>query len=46
MIILASDDEGVVLQYIDKRDQTIDISSSCVSFINYFSIICANVYIL
>lgn len=36
MIVLASGDEGVVLQYIDKVDRTINFSNQCVSLICYF----------
>lgn len=36
MIVLASGDEGVVLQYIDQTDHTIILSSICVSFIFTF----------
>jgi len=36
MIVLASGDEGVVLQYIDQVDRAISISSLCVSLIYYF----------
>jgi len=36
MIVLASGDEGVVLQYINKVDRTINLSNLCVSIICYF----------
>jgi len=37
MIVLASGDEGVVLQYIDQVDRAISISNLCVSLIFFFS---------
>lgn len=36
MIVLASGNEGVVLQYIDQVDHAISISNLCVSLIYYF----------
>lgn len=35
MIVLASGDEGVVLQYIDKIDRTANLTNSFVSYIHY-----------
>lgn len=36
MIVLASGDEGVVLQYIDQIDHIIVLTNMCVSFILFF----------
>lgn len=38
MIVLASNDEGVVLQFIDQIDQSNGFSNICVSTIYYFSL--------
>lgn len=40
LIVLANDDEGVVLQFMDKVDQTIDLLNFDVSLFFFFLVIC------
>lgn len=38
MIVLASGDDGVVLQFIDKIDRAINISNLCVSCLSRYKL--------